>query len=122
MRLVILYVPAGTCTGQLLAIALLIVVWKALVSSWLPSPTAPLQRTSTQGRPEHISTSPLRVAVPVVDSVEKLPGDCASALHAIRTPALSAAAVSARSIHVVGGIRFTTGGRQSPGRSSRRKG
>src|SRR5260370_39320747 len=101
MRLVILYVPAGTCTGQLLAIALLIVVRRALVSSWLPSPTAPLQRTSIQGRPEHISTSPLRVAVPVVDSVEKLPGDCAKAPEATRPPATSAAAVSARSIQSV---------------------
>src|SRR6266436_709184 len=104
-------------TGQLFAIALLIVVWIADRSSWLSSPTAPLQRTSIQGCPEHISTSPLRVAVPVVDSVEKLPGDCARALQAIRTPALNVAAVSARSIHVVCSIRITTGARQSFGRS-----
>src|SRR5436853_5770971 len=104
MRLVILYVPGGMCTGQLLAIALSIVVWKALVSSWLPLPTAPLQRTSIQGRPEHISTSPVRVAVPIVDSVEKLPGDCARALAPTRTPAISAAALSAPSIHLVGRI------------------
>jgi hypothetical protein len=117
-----LYVPAGTCTGQLLAIAVLIVVWKALLSSWLSSPTAPLHFTSIQGRPEHIRTSQLRVAVPVVDSVEKLPGDCASALQATSPPAISVAAVSARSIHVVGSIRVTTGARQRPGRSSRHRG
>src|ERR1700726_1720487 len=69
-------------TGQLLVTAVLIAVWIAPVSSWLPSPTAPPDmlghRTSSHGRPEHIRTSPFRVVVPVVDSVEKLPGDCAS--------------------------------------------
>src|SRR5438874_12500493 len=109
-------------TGQLLAIALLMVVWIAALSSWLSSPTAPLQRTSIHGRPEHISTSPLRVAVPVVDSVEKLPGDCARALDPARTPAISAAAASAPSIHVVGRIRLTSGARQRPGRSSHHRG
>src|SRR5436190_24138096 len=99
--LVSLYFPAGMNTGQLLAIALLMLVWIADRSSWLSSPTAPLQRTSIQGRPEHINTSPLRVAVPVVDSVEKLPGACARALPATKTPAISAAAASARSIHLV---------------------
>src|SRR5579864_5160539 len=67
------------CTGQSWAIAALIVVWIALVSSWVSSPTAPLQRTSIHGRPEHISTSPPRVEMPVVERVEKLPGDCACA-------------------------------------------
>src|ERR1700676_541463 len=102
------------------------VAWIAEVSSWLSLPTAPPDMlghfTSIQGRPEHIKTSTLRVAVPVVDSVEKLPGDCASALQAARTPAISAAAVSVRSIHVVGSIGLTTGARQSPGRSSRQRG
>src|SRR5437879_3332957 len=94
MRLVILYVPGGMCTGQLLAIALLIVVWKALVSSWLPSPTAPLQRTSIHGFPEHISTSPLSVAVPVADSEEKFPGDCARLGNAVLSPKANAATLS----------------------------
>src|SRR5437868_10285091 len=70
-------------TGQLLVIAVLIAVWIALVSSCTSSPIAPPdmlgQRTSSQGRPEHINTSPFRVAAPVVDNVEKLPGDCALA-------------------------------------------
>ena len=61
-----------------------IAAWMAAVSSWVPSPTAPParlgHRTSIHGRPEQISTSPLRVAVPVVDNVEKSPGACASAL------------------------------------------
>src|ERR1700730_3015791 len=77
-------------TGQLLVTAVLIAVWIALVSSWLPSPPAPLHRTSSHGRPEHIRTSPFRVAVPVVDSVEKLPGDCASAPQAVKQIASAA--------------------------------
>jgi len=72
-------VPDGICTGQLLSIAVLIVVWIAAVSSWLPSPMAPLHHTSIHGCPEHIMTSPFKVAAPVVDRVEKLPGDCAFA-------------------------------------------
>src|ERR1700733_10955713 len=64
-------------TGQPLVIAVEIVVWIALVSSWLSSPVAPLQRTSIHGWPEHTSTAPPSVDVPVVDKVEKLPGDCA---------------------------------------------
>jgi len=84
-------------TGQLLAIAVAIVVWIALVSSWLSSPNAPLQRTSIHGRPEHISASPPRVAVPVVDRVEKLPGACASAPETARALASSAASAMARS-------------------------
>src|SRR5215212_1300664 len=67
------------CTGQLLVTAVFMVVWMAVVSSCVPSPTAPLHLTSIQGRPEHINTSPFRVAVPVVESVEKLPGDCGRA-------------------------------------------
>jgi hypothetical protein len=52
--------------------------------------------TSSHGRPEHINTSPLRVAVPVVDRVEKLPGDCASAPQAVKQIARAAsAAISA---------------------------
>lgn len=66
-------------TGQPLAIALLIVVWMALVSSWESSPSAPLQRTSIHGLPEHIRASPPSVAVPDVVNVEKFPGDCESA-------------------------------------------
>src|SRR6516165_4685225 len=62
------------CTGQLLVIAVEIVILIAIVSSWLSSPTAPLHRTSIQGRPEHINMSPPIVAVPVVDRVEKFPG------------------------------------------------
>src|SRR5690242_7049526 len=68
-------------TGQLLATPVLIAAWIAAVSSCAPSPSAPPalpgQRTSSQGWPEHINTSPLRVAAPVVVRVEKLPGDCA---------------------------------------------
>src|SRR3954452_5727120 len=67
------------CTGQLLATAVFMVVWIAVVSSCVPSPMAPLHLMSIHGRPEHISTSPFRVAAPVVESVEKLPGDCARA-------------------------------------------
>ena len=66
-------------TGQPLAIALLIVVWMAVVSSWESSPSAPLQRTSIHGLPEHIRASPPSVAVPDVVNVEKFPGDCESA-------------------------------------------
>src|SRR5437764_12189591 len=47
---------------------------------------APLHLTSSHGRPEHISTSPPIVAVPVVDSVEKLPGDWASASAVANAP------------------------------------
>jgi len=67
------------CIGQPLVTAVAIVVWIALVSSWLSLPVAPLHLTSIHGWPEHISTSPFNVAVPVVVSVEKLPGDCACA-------------------------------------------
>src|SRR5262249_3560360 len=69
--------------GQLFATPLLMAACNAAVSSWLPSPTAPPafagQRTSSQGWPEHIKTSPLSVAAPVVVRVEKLPGACALA-------------------------------------------
>src|SRR5215471_5253278 len=86
------------CTGQLLAIAAEIVALIAVVSSWLPSPTAPLQRTSIHGRPEHISTSPSRVAVPVVDNVEKLPGLCAQVGSATPSPKANAASQRRRLI------------------------
>jgi hypothetical protein len=79
------------------------------------------QRTSIHGWPEHIKTSPFNVAVPVVDSVEKLPGDCASALPATSTQPSTAAAVSARSIHLTGNIAVTIAARQRPGRSSRQR-
>src|SRR5713101_2228865 len=117
---VILKLPAGMCTGQLLVIAVLIVVWIALVSSWLSSPSAPPAMfghlTSIHGKPEQTSTAPLSVAVPVVDSVEKLPGDCASA-----APAASALANNAVA-QIVRRIAITTGARQRPGRSSGRTG
>ncbi|HVH77903.1 MAG TPA: hypothetical protein VM782_00810, partial [Stellaceae bacterium] len=67
--------------------------WIALVSSWLSSPTAPLHRTSIQGCPEQASAAPPNVAVPVVDRVEKLPGDCASAATATRAQATNAMSV-----------------------------
>ncbi len=88
-----MYVPAARWTGQLFAIALFIAVWIAAVSSWLPSPTAPSQRTSNQGRPEHISTSPPSVAVPVVDNVENPPGDCEK--PGLITPILAIASTAA---------------------------
>src|SRR5688500_17443919 len=53
----------------------------------MPLPTAPLHLTSIHGRPEHISTTPLKVAVPVVVSVEKVPGACASGLPGIEPTA-----------------------------------
>src|SRR6516162_11793172 len=86
------------CTGQLLVIAVEIVVLIAVVSSWLPSPIAPLQRTSTHGRPEHITRSPPIVAVPVVDNVEKFPGDCAKLGRATPSPKANAASQRRRLI------------------------
>src|SRR5438477_13050979 len=80
------------CTGQLLAAPVLTAAWIAAVSSCAPSPTAPPafagQRTSSQGWPEHINTSPFKVAAPVVERVEKLPGDCASAGDNSRGPGI----------------------------------
>ena len=80
------------CTGQLLAVPVLTAAWIAAVSSCAPSPTAPPafagQRTSSQGWPEHIKTSPFKVAVPVVERVEKFPGDCASAGDKSRGPGI----------------------------------
>src|SRR5262249_30796318 len=71
------------CTGQLFATPVLTAAWIAAVSSCAPSPTAPPafagHLTSSQGRPEHIDTSPFNVAAPLADRVEKLPGDCARA-------------------------------------------
>src|SRR6476661_8280486 len=98
----------------------------AAVSSLLPSPTAPPARlghlTSIHGRPEHISTSPFNVAVPVVDSVETLPADCPIALAAmIRQPA-AAAAASTWSIQARDGIALTTAAPRRAGRSWRRTG
>src|SRR5438445_3822263 len=89
-----LYVPPEKCTGQPLVMAAAIVALIAVVSSWLPSPTAPLQRTSIHGLPEHISTSPLSVAVPVADSEEKFPGDCARLGSAALSPKANAASLS----------------------------
>src|SRR5215207_5135605 len=111
------------CTGQLLVIAASIVLWIAAVSSAVPLPTAPLHLTSIHGRPEHISTSPFNVAVPVVDSVEKLPGACARALHTAKAvAAASAPAASGRPIQPVQRIAVTSAARKRPGRWSRRTG